>query len=108
MPLMRALVVVLVGLALPLGLALGVYAASSDSLAATPVVAPTGEVGRPAERVQQPPTTTTNTTDTTTSTRTETEDEDSRGRGRGRGGDDSDNSGRGSDSSGLGSSEDDD
>jgi uncharacterized membrane protein YgcG len=108
MPLMRALVVVLIGLALPLGLALGVYAASSDSLAATPVVAPTGEVGRPAERV--PPPTTMETTDTDSTTTTETEDEDSsgRGRGRGRGGDDSDNSGRGSDSSGSGSSGDDD
>jgi hypothetical protein len=106
MPFLRALVVVLVGLALPLGLALGVYAASSDSLAAEPVVAPTGEVGRPAERVP-PPTTTTTTTNTTTTTGTETEDEDSSGRGRGRGRGGDDNSGQGSDSSGSGSGDDD-
>jgi hypothetical protein len=97
MPWMRALVLAVIGLALPVGLALAVYASSAGALAATPVVTPiTGQLATPSKQ-PAPPTTSTQGTTTEGTTTTETEDRsgsDDR---------DGDNSGPGSDDSGSGS-----
>jgi hypothetical protein len=130
----RALLVALVGLALPVGLALGVYAASAGSLNAVPAVidAPQ-DVARapststePSQTGTQPPATTTggddrgdddlpgkcrkpeNRLDPDCDPRTaDRDDDDSSGHGSGGGEDDSSGSGDGDDdSSGHGSGDD--
>ena len=120
MPWMRALVLAVIGLALPVGLALAAYASSAGSLAATPVVTPiTGQLATPSK---QPAPLTTSTQGTSTEETTTTETEDRSGSARcqeaehrndpecvdgddnsGSGGGDDDNSGPGSDNSGSGS-----
>ncbi|HSE82188.1 MAG TPA: hypothetical protein VLA87_10960 [Gaiellaceae bacterium] len=129
----RALLLALLGLALPVGLALGVYLASAGSLAAVPAVveAPTNIARAASTTVSEtqttPPSTTSNVDgdlpgkcrkpenrlDPDCDPRSAEEDDDSSGHGSG--GDDDDSSGPGSggdddggdDSSGHGSGDDD-
>ena len=126
MPSMRALALAVIGLALPVGLALAAYASSAGSLAATPVVTPiTGQLATPSKRPSPTTTSTQGTSTERTTTGTETEDrsgsdrcqeaehrddpeciggsDDDRDDNSGVGGDDDDNSGSGSDNSGSGS-----
>jgi hypothetical protein len=119
----RALLLALVGLALPVGLALGVYLASAGSLAAVPaVVEPSMRIARAATTTEPEAQTTApvdddlpgkcrkpeNRLDPDCDPRTAEEDDDSSGPGSGE--DDDDSSGPGSgddDSSGPGSGDDD-
>ena len=123
----RALLLALLGLALPVGLALGVYVASAGSLAAVPAVveAPT-DIARAAATTESETGTTApvdddlpgkcrkpeNRLDPDCDPRTAEEDDDSSGHGSG-GDDDSSGPGsggdddRGDDSSGHGSGDDD-
>jgi hypothetical protein len=124
----RLVLLALVGLALPVGLALGVYVASEGSLAATPavLVEPPTKIARAATSAEtgaQAPAPTTSTTvddlpgkcrkpenrlDPDCDPRTAEEDDDSSGHGSGDGDDDSSGSGGGDDdSSGHGSGDDD-
>jgi len=118
----RALLLALVGLALPVGLALGVYLASAGSLAAVPtVVEPPTRIARAAATTDSETQTTVpvdddlpgkcrkpeNRLDPDCDPRTAEDDDDSSGPGSGE--DDDDSSGPGSgddDSSGHGSGDD--